>query len=150
MRTFENDVSDIDDIDFAILELLKRDSRITYKEVAENLSISESTVRNRIIKLTDKKIIEKFTIRLNLEKIDTYFGWILILNVNPSEIGRIIRDISECDNIVSIYEVSGEANLIIMGYDKRMENLKKFLNDKIYPSEGIIESKLEILIDKTK
>jgi Lrp/AsnC family transcriptional regulator for asnA, asnC and gidA len=42
----------IDDLDFKIIQILERNGRTPNNEIAERLSISEGTVRNRIKKLT--------------------------------------------------------------------------------------------------
>ena len=59
----------LDDKDKRILNLLQENSRLSYTEIANELKISEATVRYRVKKLTDAGIISKFTVLLDPRKI---------------------------------------------------------------------------------
>ncbi|MEM0116798.1 MAG: winged helix-turn-helix transcriptional regulator, partial [Thermoplasmata archaeon] len=55
----------LDEIDMKILEILKADSRVSLDEISQKLNISKSTVHYRIKRMIDKKIIEKFSTKVN-------------------------------------------------------------------------------------
>ena len=55
--------------DKVILELLSKNARIPYSEIAKKLGISETAVRKRVRKLEEKGIIEGYTLRINPVKI---------------------------------------------------------------------------------
>lgn len=48
----------IDDLDFKILRMLESNGRTPNNEIAERLSVSEGTVRNRIKKLTENNYLK--------------------------------------------------------------------------------------------
>ncbi|BAA30110.1 Lrp/AsnC family transcriptional regulator [Pyrococcus horikoshii] len=54
----------LDDLDRAILKLLKKDARLTIAEISNQLKKPESTVHFRIKKLQERGVIEKYTIIL--------------------------------------------------------------------------------------
>ena len=54
----------LSDIDRQLITLLKQDSRRTYSEMGGILSISRTTVKDRIDRLMDAGIIKRFTIEL--------------------------------------------------------------------------------------
>lgn len=54
----------LDDLDRAILKLLKQDARLTISELAERLNRPESTIHFRIKKLIEKGVIDRYTIIL--------------------------------------------------------------------------------------
>ena len=54
-------MKNLDEKDKKILELLIEDSRRTYGSIAEQVDLSESTVRKRVDKLREEGVIEKFT-----------------------------------------------------------------------------------------
>ncbi|MHA1271339.1 MAG: Lrp/AsnC family transcriptional regulator [Candidatus Helarchaeota archaeon] len=140
----------MDIIDIELIDILKEDSRSTYRTIADQLNISESTARNRIKKLINNKIIEKFTLKLDLEKIGFAIGWILRVNIDSYQINSIIDNLFYLDNIVAIYEVSGEENLIIFGYSKNISELRMFLKNIIYTFEGILGLRIEIMLNEVK
>jgi len=57
-------MKNLDEKDKCILEMLIADSRRPYREIAEEVGLSESTVRKRVIKLQEEGVIEKFTIKI--------------------------------------------------------------------------------------
>ena len=54
-------MKDLDEKDKKIIEMLFENSRRPYHEIAEEVGLSESTVRKRVIKLQEGGIIEKFS-----------------------------------------------------------------------------------------
>ena len=52
----------MDDLDRRILSILRRDARTPYTEIADRVGTSEGTVRNRVDRMTDEGVIERFTV----------------------------------------------------------------------------------------
>ncbi len=57
----------MDSTDEEILEILEEDGRISFTELAEKVDVSEGTVRNRIEKMQESGVIEKFTVETSRE-----------------------------------------------------------------------------------
>jgi len=53
----------MDEIDFFLLKKLVRNSRLTYRELAEMTDLSVSAIHKRINKLIEDEIIEAFIAR---------------------------------------------------------------------------------------
>ena len=53
----------IDHLDDKIIEILKKDSRRPFVEIATELNVSEGTIRSRVKKLFEEGVIQSFTIR---------------------------------------------------------------------------------------
>jgi Lrp/AsnC family leucine-responsive transcriptional regulator len=56
----------LDRIDRAIIELLRRDARLSYKELGEQVFLSPNTVAERVRKLVAANVIDGFGARVNL------------------------------------------------------------------------------------
>ena len=72
----------IDDLEFKILQKLSNNSRKPTKDIANDLNSTVSIINNRIQKLVQKGIIEKFTISIDWSKIG--YKW-FHLRINLSE-----------------------------------------------------------------
>ena len=57
----------IDDIDAKILDILQEDSSTPYVEVAEKIGVTDGTIHQRIKKLKNENVIDRFTVSLNEE-----------------------------------------------------------------------------------
>ena len=79
---------ELDDINKGIIRLLTQDSRIAAVEIAKKLGISADSVIQRIRKLEKEKVITRYNIVLNHDKIDQIHYKVLIYlnNVSPEKI----------------------------------------------------------------
>jgi Lrp/AsnC family leucine-responsive transcriptional regulator len=57
----------LDRIDRAIIELLRRDARLSYRELGEQVFLSPNTVADRVRKLLAEHVIEGFSARVQME-----------------------------------------------------------------------------------
>ena len=62
-------MADVDGLDMRILKLLEEDGRISFSEVAKKLKSNESTIRKRVLRLQEKRVIKKFSVDLDPSKI---------------------------------------------------------------------------------
>lgn len=61
----------IDDTDLAIMKELQRNSRTSTRTIGKSLGISYNTINNRIKRMTDQKVIDRFIVVINHE----FFGY---------------------------------------------------------------------------
>ncbi|HLQ39960.1 MAG TPA: winged helix-turn-helix transcriptional regulator [Tetragenococcus sp.] len=62
-------MKELDSTDLKIIELLAHNSRIKLKILAEQVSLSEPSVKTRIERLADQGIIRSFTIDIDYAKL---------------------------------------------------------------------------------
>ena len=55
----------MDSVDKTIVDLLKKNSRIKVKEIAQIVNMSAPAISQRIIKLEESGVIDVFTIKIN-------------------------------------------------------------------------------------
>jgi DNA-binding Lrp family transcriptional regulator len=73
----------IDGTDIEIMELLTKDCRLSYREIALTLGITTNTVKRRIKNLVSRRVIEDFLVRVNLGA----FGYSNICNLTIKHMG---------------------------------------------------------------
>ncbi len=104
----------MDDIDKEILSKLEKNSRTPFLQIADDLKVSEGTIRQRVRKLQDKGVIKSFTIDIHKKHSD-----IIAMEINPDKpLRQIISKLKELD-INKIYTVSGKYNLICLVGDNK-------------------------------
>jgi Lrp/AsnC family transcriptional regulator for asnA, asnC and gidA len=96
----------LDEIDFKILEFLRKDARTPYTEIGNALGIADSTVHIRVKKMVDAGVINRFTINVNNEVLGRV-SCLLMLNVVPGHFEQLVPSLIESENIEEIYEVHG-------------------------------------------
>lgn len=99
-----------DDLDEALLRLLKRNARSSFVELAKDLSTSEGTVRARLKKLVDAGIIKQFTIRAAGKAVKA----LVSVNVAPTVGTHEVSDaISKLEGVSDVWEVSGDEDVLV-------------------------------------
>ena len=118
---------EIDTKDQKILDVLKLNSREPIREIAKKTKIRPSTIHQRIQKLIDSRTIEKFTIKLDNQKVGENF--IVFMLVKGSTTEYIDSKILHSSHIKEIFGVTGEYDLLIKLKFKNVEEFHEFLLD---------------------
>ena len=101
----------MDDLDRQILDILRRDARTPYTEIAEQVGTSEGTVRNRVERLLEEGIIERFTVSTRTGNIKAMIEVSVKVNVHTTEISETM---AEWDQVDFVWQVSGEEDIVVV------------------------------------
>ena len=99
----------IDHLDERIIEIMKKDSRRPFVEIADELKVSEGTIRSRVRKLFEEGIIQSFTIKTSSKNVKAIIEVKIDVNVNTSEIAS---SIAKFDGVSEVFEVTGEEDIV--------------------------------------
>ncbi|WP_338737746.1 Lrp/AsnC family transcriptional regulator [Haloplanus salilacus] len=101
----------MDDLDRRILSILRRDSRAPYTEIADRVDTSEGTVRNRVERLVDEGIIERFTVATHTGNVKAMVEVSVAVDVDTTAVsGRL----AEWDEVDFVWQVSGEEDIVMV------------------------------------
>ena len=101
----------MDDLDRRILNLLRRDARTPYTEIAERVGTSEGTVRNRVDRMTSDGVIERFTVTTRTGNVKAMVEISVDMNVNTSAVSERLADWEEVD---FVWQVSGQEDIVLI------------------------------------
>jgi DNA-binding Lrp family transcriptional regulator len=101
----------MDDLDRRILGVLRRDARTPYTEIADRVGTSEGTVRNRIERMTDEGVIERFTVTTRTGNIKAMIEVSVAVDVNTNEVSDRM---AEWDEVDFVWQVSGEEDIVLV------------------------------------
>lgn len=101
----------MDELDREILDVLRHDARTPYTEIAERVGTSEGTVRNRIERLTETGVIERFTVTTRTGNIKAMIELGVDVAVDTTEVaGRM----AEWTAVDYVWQVSGEEDVVLI------------------------------------
>jgi DNA-binding Lrp family transcriptional regulator len=127
----------LDDLDRAILRLLKEDARLTISELAEKLNRPESTIHFRIKKLLEKGAIDHYTILLGEGLRPKKTALVVLQAETPiiedfleRYVNHIMRTLSMIPNVLWVAK-SGRDTVIALIGGEDDENLSKFIEENI-------------------
>ena len=139
----------LDDVDKKIIELLKTDSRQSYREIAKTLNISHVNVSNRIKQLEEAGVIRGYTVVLDPDNLDYYPLCLRISAESGYDLSKIGKEISQHDDINVVLRVSGECEILALAMCGNRKNAIELLN-KLNNIEGISKAESHIVLDAVK
>ena len=106
-------MKDLDEKDKRILEMLIQDSRRPYREIADAIGLSESTVRKRVIRLQENRVIEKFTIKICREEEKCIYAFLTLIPKSESEIKDLLRETQIIPQCEEVYFLAGQCGVLV-------------------------------------
>ncbi|MBI2657288.1 Lrp/AsnC family transcriptional regulator [Candidatus Woesearchaeota archaeon] len=101
----------MDNKDAKILDILRSDARLPIREISKQAKMRPSTVHQRIQRLVENKVIEKFTIKLDNKKAGENF--IVFMLVKGSTSDYIDAKFLGNRHIREVFGVTGEYDVLI-------------------------------------
>jgi DNA-binding Lrp family transcriptional regulator len=101
----------MDSLDREILAILRRDSRTPYTEIADEVGTSEGTVRNRVDRMLDEGVIERFTVATRTGNVKAMIEIDVAVDVDTTAVSARFADWSEVD---FVWQVSGEEDIVLV------------------------------------
>lgn len=124
----------IDAINKKILYLLQKDARMTYKDIANHLKRSETTIRDRIRAMEKLGIIQGYTALIDKTALGLNFFAIILANpITSSEIDAVTEKIKKVKNVLRVYQISGDQRLAIFMVAASYKELKEILRTQVLP-----------------
>ena len=115
----------LDDKDFAIIEQLGNDARISIRKLGKLTGIRPSTVHQRIKRLVTNKVIQRFTVKLDHEKLGNN---LTVFMLAVGSLDRYLDDkILKSKHVLELHGITGEYDLLLKLRFKDMKQFNKFV-----------------------
>ena len=124
----------LDDKDYKLIELLRRDSRTPISKLASELGLSESAVRKRLQKLISMGVIKRFTLEYEIE--GEIKAIILVKTQPPTPVPNVSKRILENPSVEAVMEVTGEYDIVAIVKARDVKAVNEII-DYIRGIEGV-------------
>ncbi|MDT8978674.1 Lrp/AsnC family transcriptional regulator [Paenibacillus sp. chi10] len=130
-----------DDIDQKIMQLLQRNARMSISQISKEVSMSQPSVKERMIKLEEKNIISGYTAEFNLRNLNRGTTTFILLKTEQCQ--EVVDFCENAKEVTDLYRISGEYNYLIKVQTASIEELAQFQDDlaKIGVSKSHISMK---------
>ncbi|MCP4142443.1 MAG: Lrp/AsnC family transcriptional regulator [Chloroflexi bacterium] len=139
----------LDKKDRAIISRLQYDGRIPYTKIANELSITEGSVRRRVKRMLDAGQLQIVGIVEPKE-----MGWneagMIGINVQANRISEVADEIAKLPEVAYLFQAAGEFDLFAEVYCKDREHFVHFLNDKLQKTPGVTRTQSFLILKMHK
>ena len=134
----------MDDLDRRILAILRRDSRTPYTEIADRVSTSEGTVRNRVERLIEDGVIERFTVATRTGNVQAMIEVGVDVNVDTGDISTRMAEWREVD---FVWQVSGEEDIVVVVDATDTDTLNDLIT-RARELDEVVSTKTRLILDE--
>ena len=144
MTAFEN----------SVLKILTEDARMPASKIAAMLSVSEEEIKTCIAKMEQSGLLVKYTAIVNSEKTEEAIVEALIeVKVSPKKkegFDGIAKQIASFPEVKAVYLMSGAYDLAVFIQDKTLQQVARFVSERISTFDGVISTATHFILKKYK
>jgi Lrp/AsnC family leucine-responsive transcriptional regulator len=143
----------LDTIDKKLINLLQQDSKQTTKKLSLQLNLSVTAVYERVKKLENQKVIEKYVAIINKRKIEKsflVFCHIKLIQHSKEHVTTFEREILKLEEVSECFHVSGDYDYILKVYVKDMDAYRIFVVTKLTAIKHIGSTHSTFAIEQVK
>ena len=136
-------------MELKIIRALNQNSRKSFREIAKEIGTSAPVVINKVKRLEEEGAIKGYIPILNPE----YFGYTLMavvaLRISHGKLIEAQEKIAEDSHVISIYDVTGEWDSIVIAHFKNREDLNTFIK-KVLAQKYVDRTATHIVLNVVK
>lgn len=140
----------LDEVDIKILEVLLKDAKKPYTEVAKKAFVSGGTVHVRMRKMEEAGIVEGTTLKVNHSKLGFDITAFIGIYLEKSALyDSVIEELKNITEITNIHYTTGNYSMFCRLHCKDTMHLRDVLHDKIQRVDGIERTDTMISLDES-
>ena len=140
----------IDNLDKKILNILSKNARIPFKDVAEECNVSRAAIHQRVQRLIDNNVITGSGFDVNPKSLEystcTYVGITL-------ERGSMYKDVVQqlllIPEVVECHFTTGPYTMLLKLYARDNEQLMNLLNGRLQGIPGVVATETLISLEQS-
>lgn len=137
-----------------ILNILTEDARISAEKIAAMLSEDVAKIKACIADMEKSGLLVKYTAIVNSEKADDALVEALIeVKVTPKKkegFDGIAKQIAAFPEVKAVYLMSGAYDLAVLIEDKTLQQVARFVSERISTFDGVISTATHFILKKYK
>ena len=126
----------LDDLDRAILRLLRDDGRRSNADIARAVGVSQPTVRQRLERIVDSGAAY-VTVRVNPAAIGFPVDAVICIRVSGRNVREVGEEIAAMDNIAYVGYLIGSWDIQVEAFLRDNDHLFQFVTDDLAAVDGV-------------
>lgn len=139
----------LDELDLRIIRSLNQDARKAFKTIAEELDVSDTTIRKRVKRLQRDGVIKKFMVLIDYRLMGRVVKAFIGLKISPSKIQSVVEKLEGLADVHVLYRTTGISDLFLEVIFSDLDELNAFLASELN-IDGIIETEVNVVIGPYK
>ena len=138
-----------DNLDIKLLLALQADGRIPLTQLSAQLGVPHGTIRDRIRKLENAGVIERYTAVINPAKAGYLINCFIEMTLDHQvEVSQAIDALMKIEEVREIHLLTGEVDMFVEIWARDIEHLRSILYDKLTAVPGMVRTTTLVVLDK--
>ncbi|MHA1263796.1 MAG: Lrp/AsnC family transcriptional regulator [Candidatus Helarchaeota archaeon] len=135
-----------DELDHRIIRCLSEDGRASYTQIAERLGVTPATIRNRLNRLLETKIIRNFKPIVDRKLFNLDISAFFMISLDSSKLtDSIVKQLQDFSEISQISILTSQPNIVCTAYARNMDDFSILLA-RITQIDGIKDIKTNFIM----
>lgn len=142
--------SDLDPLDYKILEILVENANLAYTEIGQRLDVSGGTVHVRMKKMESLGIVKGAQLLIDYAKIGWDITAFLGIYLDKSSLYEdVAKELKAIPEVVNIHYTTGIYSIFVKIICRDTQHLREVLHDKIQRVKGIQRTETFISLEES-
>lgn len=128
---------DLDVLDLRLVEMLQKDSSMSFVDIAGKLGVTEGTFRNRVHRLRRFGVLRRFTVSINPLMIGQSVVAFVLLNALQGRLNDVAKKLSSMDTILEVHEIHTYEDLLLKVRAKNPSDLADIVSNSVKRVPGV-------------
>jgi DNA-binding Lrp family transcriptional regulator len=138
----------LDDIDRQMIDLLRREGRLTAPQIALALGIGRATAYNRLDRLIDDGVITGFSARVDPRAVGQTVAALVLVNVEQGRWQDLNPRLQELTGVEWIGVTAGQFDYVVIVRADSLDHLRDVALRELQRVEGVRSAQTIVLLDE--
>ncbi len=118
----------VDNLDNKIIQLLSINSRLSFADIGRQINLSPSSVRERVLRMEDIGLIEKYTLKIDKSKLGYQIEAFILIKIFTGKLKPFLSIVNKIEEVQECYRITGNQNVQLKVILKDQLHLQKLLD----------------------
>lgn len=143
----------LDEIDLHLIQLLQKDAKMSIKELAAEVGITKTPVYERIRRLEQEKVIQKYVAVIDEKKLGDYmivFCSVSLEEQKLKEINEFKKDVEAFPEVLECYLMGGGEDFLLKVKVRNLDDYHHFSSGKLAALDNVKHIKSTFVLSVVK
>ncbi|NJL44725.1 MAG: Lrp/AsnC family transcriptional regulator [Leptolyngbyaceae cyanobacterium SM2_3_12] len=142
---------ELDNLDIQILSALLQRGRITWSELAQQLSLSAPATADRVKRLEERGVIEGYSARLNAEALGLELTAFIAVSLDhPRHRNGFLAQVSDSTEVLECHHVTGDDDYLLKVRCRNTKALEGLISNRLKSIPGLVKTRTLIVLSTVK
>jgi DNA-binding Lrp family transcriptional regulator len=139
----------LDDLDRQILRQLSKNARLSFREVAQKLGVSTSTVSARVHRLEAEHLVRGYLPDIDARAVGLELTAIIGIRIAHGKLLDVQRAVAKDERVFAVYDTTGEWDSFILARFKGTRDLDSFVK-KVLAIPDVERTNTNVVLNTVK